>query len=261
MVKKDGIIKKKQTRNTIIKNIHNIIKAEIDKNPFITSIELSKYVYKQLGMQVSNTTCWRSIKYNNYSFKRAKIHVSTPKNNKENINLFRDEYLNSKNIISIDESFFYMIDRPKYGYSKKGKALKTNVFNNPKKKKVTLYMAISENKIVGFKITIQHGNSIDFLQFLKTLNLQNNTLLMDNVAFHKTKIVKEYVNTTNSKILFVPPYSPDYNPIELAFSKIKNYYRYNNDDNMISNIIKSIYTISSNDLNNYFRHINKILSI
>jgi transposase len=100
-------------------------------------------------------------------------------------------------------------------------------------------MAVDKDKIVGYKISTTNGNSNDFLEFLKSLNLQNNTILMDNVAFHKTKIVKEYIESTNSNILFVPPYSPDYNPIEMVFSKLKSVYR-KIDDEMYLAVSKAL---------------------
>ncbi len=241
-LQKDGLTIKRKSKDSVLKSINNFIKQELDKNPFVTSLQLSKIVYSSLGINVSKTTCWRSIRSNNYSFKRTKAKVCTPKNDKANVDLFKQKYLQSTNIVSIDETFFYMLDYPKYGYSKKGVALKTNLNSNPRKKKVTLYMAISEDRIIGYKISITHGNSKDFLEFLQSLNLKNNTLLMDNVAFHKTKVVKDYVTSTESNILFVPPYSPDYNPIELAFSKLKHNYRHSspNLDNMIENILASI---------------------
>lgn len=48
---------------------------------------------------------------------------------------------------------------------------------------------------------------------------------MDNVAFHKSKRILELVTKSRNTILFIPPYSPDFNPIEEVFSKMKAYIR------------------------------------
>ena len=48
---------------------------------------------------------------------------------------------------------------------------------------------------------------------------------MDNVSFHKSKRIKELVESTSNKLLFIPPYSPDFNPIEEVFSEMKAYIR------------------------------------
>jgi transposase len=50
-------------------------------------------------------------------------------------------------------------------------------------------------------------------------------LVMDNLQTHKTKGVLEAITAREARVLYLPPYSPDLNPIELAFSKVKNELR------------------------------------
>ena len=85
---------------------------------------------------------------------------------------------------------------------------------------------------------------------------------MDNVAFHKTKLFKDMLSETNNTVLYVPPYSPQYNPIEIAFSKIKSSYRKLNflDSNSLeSNILKSVQTLTANDLCSFYRSVTSIV--
>ena len=49
--------------------------------------------------------------------------------------------------------------------------------------------------------------------------------ILDNVAFHKSKRAEELVRQRGAWLLFLPPYSPDLNPIELAYSKLKTLLR------------------------------------
>jgi transposase len=44
---------------------------------------------------------------------------------------------------------------------------------------------------------------------------------MDNLSAHKRERVRELIEGRGCELLYLPPYSPDYNPIEEAFSKIK----------------------------------------
>lgn len=44
---------------------------------------------------------------------------------------------------------------------------------------------------------------------------------MDNLSVHKSARVKELIEGAGAEVLFLPPYSPDFLPIEEAFSKIK----------------------------------------
>lgn len=46
-------------------------------------------------------------------------------------------------------------------------------------------------------------------------------VVMDNLTSHKRVGVREAIEAAGAKLLFLPPYSPDLNPIELAFSKLK----------------------------------------
>jgi len=48
---------------------------------------------------------------------------------------------------------------------------------------------------------------------------------MDNLAAHKVKGVQEALEEVGATPLYPPPYSPEFNPIELAFSKIKTFLR------------------------------------
>ena len=50
-------------------------------------------------------------------------------------------------------------------------------------------------------------------------------VVMDNLSAHKGSRVKEIVEAVGCELLYLPPYSPDLNPIEQAFSKVKGLLR------------------------------------
>lgn len=50
-------------------------------------------------------------------------------------------------------------------------------------------------------------------------------VVMDNLSSHKVAGVVEAIESVGARVLFLPPYSPDLNPIELAFSKFKKLLR------------------------------------
>ena len=50
-------------------------------------------------------------------------------------------------------------------------------------------------------------------------------VVVDNLSAHKTEKVRELVEEAGCELLYLPPYSPDLNPIEEAFSKIKGILR------------------------------------
>ena len=48
---------------------------------------------------------------------------------------------------------------------------------------------------------------------------------MDNLSVHKNKRVERLIEEAGATLVFLPPYSPDMNPIEAAFSKVKGILR------------------------------------
>ena len=57
-------------------------------------------------------------------------------------------------------------------------------------------------------------------QLAPTLS-KGDVVILDNVAFHKSPRAEELVRAKGAWLLFLPPYSPGLNPIEMAFSKLK----------------------------------------
>lgn len=47
------------------------------------------------------------------------------------------------------------------------------------------------------------------------------TVIMDNLPAHKVSGIRAMIEAAGAKLLYLPPYSPDFNPIEMAFSKLK----------------------------------------
>ena len=48
---------------------------------------------------------------------------------------------------------------------------------------------------------------------------------MDNLSSHKVAGIREAIESVGAEVRYLPPYSPDLNPIELAFSKLKKLLR------------------------------------
>lgn len=90
---------------------------------------------------------------------------------------------------------------------------------------VSSLVLISENAIVNRCMSTKPFNTIKFLEFLKACNFKpNSVLLLDNVSFHHSHVVKQFATDKNLILLYVPPYSPWYNPIEGVFSIIKRHF-------------------------------------
>jgi len=58
-------------------------------------------------------------------------------------------------------------------------------------------------------------------QFLAPTLMPGDIVIMDNLGSHKVAGVRETIEAAGAKLLYLPPYSPDLNPIERVFSKLK----------------------------------------
>ena len=72
-------------------------------------------------------------------------------------------------------------------------------------------------------------NGVSFLayveqQLVPTLK-PGDIVIMDNLGSHKSKAVRTAIKTAGARLWFLPPYSPDLNPIEQAFARIKHWMR------------------------------------
>ena len=86
---------------------------------------------------------------------------------------------------------------------------------------------------------------------------QGDIVIMDNLSSHKVKGVAEAIQSSNAELLYLLPYSPDFNPIELAFSKFKRLIRSAKErtvDALWNTCGKILDQFSESEFRNYFRH-------
>jgi transposase len=62
-------------------------------------------------------------------------------------------------------------------------------------------------------------------QMLGTTLVPGNVVVLDNLPAHKVAGLAKLAEACGVRLLYLPPYSPDFNPIELAFSKLKTWLR------------------------------------
>jgi transposase len=82
-------------------------------------------------------------------------------------------------------------------------------------------------------------------------------VVMDNLQVHKMKRVRELVEGAGAEILFLPPYSPDFSPIEEAFSKVKAILRRigaRTREALLEATSEALSAVSSADARGWFGH-------
>jgi transposase len=82
-------------------------------------------------------------------------------------------------------------------------------------------------------------------------------VVLDNLSSHKNKIARDAVRKVGAKLFFLPPYSPDLNPIEMVFAKLKALMRKAEERTVeacwkrVGEVLKAF---SPNECSNYIRH-------
>jgi transposase len=84
---------------------------------------------------------------------------------------------------------------------------------------------------------------------------KDDIVIMDNLGSHKAKAVRKAIRGAGAKLLFLPKYSPDMNPIEKLFAKLKHCLRKaqpRSTDAICQTIAQTIAAITPNECANYF---------
>jgi transposase len=82
-------------------------------------------------------------------------------------------------------------------------------------------------------------------------------VVMDNLSSHKGARVRELVERAGATVLYLPPYSPDLNPIELAFAKLKQLLRsagHRTVEALWADVQRMLDLITADDAAAFFRH-------
>jgi transposase len=86
---------------------------------------------------------------------------------------------------------------------------------------------------------------------------EGDMLIMDNLPAHKVAGVREAVERVGAQLVYLPPYSPDLNPIELAFAKLKSLMRSAAErtvEGLERRIGQLLDLFDSSECHHYFRH-------
>ena len=131
-------------------------------------------------------------------------------------------------LLYLDETGFNLHSCAHYGYSPKNVEAVAMVPAN-RGRNISLLSIISTTGIIAYDILEGPYNSESFIKFLENavnsgITFSQKILVMDNVKFHHSNIVKSWLSDNNVVAKYLPPYSPQLNPIEEVFSVVKARY-------------------------------------
>lgn len=86
---------------------------------------------------------------------------------------------------------------------------------------------------------------------------RGDVVVLDNLAVHKQPEVRVAIEAAGAHLRFLPPYSPDFNPIELAFAKLKAFLRAarpRDFDQVTALVAAALALYTPTECRNYIRH-------
>jgi len=131
-------------------------------------------------------------------------------------------------LIFIDESGFKLGSPPNYGWAPVGeKAMGQAVHGNWKT--MTMIGAIALDGFRGFMTVDAAMDGHVYREFIEQCLVPNlkpgDIVVMDNLSVHKNTKALQAIRDAGAETKFLPPYSPEFNPIEKAWAKLKDLIR------------------------------------
>lgn len=199
----------------------------LSDNPFDTPSRIAERIRNDLGLSLSTSSVRFWMRRKGLSRKKASRPVHTAEVHDKRI-AFATDYTSvydPDRVVSIDESSFYFDMKPSHGYCHRSQRLR--VPSRPGgRTRWSLLMAVSNERVVGWRLEKGSINGDIFADFISTLNTDDrDVLLMDNASIHKTSSVIDTIIGRGLTPWFLPPYTPEFQPIEHCFSVMKNTYR------------------------------------
>ena len=197
--------------------------------------------------------------------KKKQVHASEQK--REDVAQARKEWKEKQEnhvelpvdkLVFLDESGVNIDMVRRYGRAKnKNRVNDYAPVNTPKK--TTLVSSLRLDGTQAYEFFQGSLNGKNFLSYVKNTLIptlkKGDIVVMDNLSCHKVKGVKEAIEEAGASVLYLPPYSPDFNPIEMMWSKIKALLRNWKTDTpeLLHSVIPDAFSsISVSDISGWF---------
>lgn len=199
--------------------------------------QIINLVKEKFNIIYSKTGMIDWLNRNNFTYKKPvkflpKIDVEAQIKFIEHYDELKQKVILSKGkevILHVDSSHPTMQAKPAFGWIHKSNC--TKIMANNCSTRVNISGAL---ELATMSLVANHYETIDssyIIEFLQGLNAvyEGKTIhiILDNGRYHKTETVKNYCENNNIKLHFLPPYSPNLNPIERVWKVMNEYVRNN----------------------------------
>lgn len=211
------------------------LEDHLSKHTYLYVKDIIIYVYSvyDVSYTVAGMHFW--LKRHGFSYKKPSLVPG--KANEEQQKQWIDKYSQLKQSLSEDETICFMDGvhpthntQVSYGWIKKG--IRNELPSNTGRSRLNLSGSldiITKKLVVQENKTLNAESTISFLQKVETAYPSKKLvhLFCDNARYYRNKAVQKYLETSKIELHFLPPYSPNLNPIERLWKWMKERVMYN----------------------------------
>jgi transposase len=177
------------------------------------------------------------------------------------------EEIDARSLVFVDEMGTNISLSPLYAWAKKGERAYCSVPRN-RGPNTTLLSSVSVEGM-GPSLAVEGATNREVFetyveQILAPTLRRGQVVVMDNLTAHKGEWVRELIEKQGCELLYLPPYSPDFNPIEEAFAKIKSLMRKaeaRSREALLEAMGTAISALSAQDARGFFEHCGYRMSV
>ncbi|MGH2371897.1 MAG: IS630 family transposase [bacterium] len=203
------------------------LRAQVMSEPDATLAELQAWLIAEHDLKVSIGCLWKRLRQLGLTLKKS---LRAAEQDRADIAKAREEWrasqpdLNPEHLVFIDETGAKTNLARLYGRAPRGQRLIAPVPHRHWMT-TTFVAALRHDEITApcvFDGPMDGASFLTYVEhFLAPTLRQGDVVVLDNLASHKVAGVKEAIERAGATLRYLPAYSPDFNPIEQAFAKLK----------------------------------------
>ena len=240
--------------------LQTLILEDVD----LTLEELCEFYEQAYGVRVGVATMHLTLKRMGLTYKKKTFR--DPKRDEEGAADIKCSYacqlegVKPEDLIYLDETGSTLNMNLDYGRSPKGERVYDDKPTAPGETVSTAAVLTGHGieAVAQYRGTLTAKRFISYLEvYVLCLVVGGKVLVMDNHPAHTAKAVQRFLDERNAPFVFLPAYSPELNPIEEAFSKIKHHIRKckpRTAEALFDAIRSAIATVTEDDVIGYVNH-------
>jgi transposase len=204
--------------------------AHVENNIYAKASDIEWSLYQHTGKRLSIRTMTRTLQHLGFSYKKTKLVPG--KANPEAQQKFIEYYEQLKKEKSADDAIFFIDSthpthnvETGYAWIKTGE--EKQVLSNSGRQRISVNGAIDIENMQAVSTRTVVTNAKSIVQLLKKIEEQSRKsgkihVILDNARYNHSKIVRAYVKHSRITLHYLPPYSPNLNPIERLWKFFKS---------------------------------------